>query len=102
MSEEMYKWISWHQATNDYRPVSWPPPPEVLGYWCSGQTAKAFTLVAIVKASSPAQAKKIVTEVWSPGVGEWRFCETRTIADGPPGDRFPPPDWAVKDGRWPW
>jgi len=105
------RWVSWAQHGNaehepDSRPVAWPPPPEVLAFWETGlgggNGADAYcTVVALVRADSDHAAKAVVEAAWAPGVGEWRFNREY---DGPraPGDRFPPPNWSVELGRWPW
>jgi hypothetical protein len=107
MSNAMF-WLSWQQEADpkhglDSRPVKWPPPPEVLGFWESGFAGDGSysTVVALVRAKDMDDAARIVTKAWSPGVGEWRFGHTY---DGtkPPGDRFPPCEWSVKRGTWPW
>ena len=105
------RWISWEQHGDaehepDCRPVAWPPPVEVLAFWESGfgggEGADAYcTVVAIVRAPSEEAAARIINTAWSPGIGEWRF-NREYGKDSPPGDRFPPPGWALKMDRWPW
>ena len=80
-------WISWRQPTEDYRPLTDPPHPQVLGWWCSGHT----TLCAAVEANSEVEARMYVRIAW-PEASEWRFCEEKP-ADFVPGDRFPLSDW---------
>jgi hypothetical protein len=101
-------WLSWNQNADpknglDYRPVAWPPPASVLGFWQTGFAGDESysTVVALVRTTGEARAKRIIERAWNPGVGDWRFCHTY---DGikPPGDRFPPPEWSTKLGRWPW
>lgn len=101
-------WLSWNQEADpkhglDSRPVHWPPPLAVLGFWESGVAMddSYSTVVALVRAPSEAEAKHAVLNAWTPGVGEWRFCHTYD-GDGPPGDRFPPCEWSVKRGTLPW
>lgn len=101
-------WISWNQAADpqhglDSRPVKWPPPEPVLAFWESGYAGDGSytTVVALVRAATEAEAQRVITMAWSPGVGEWRFCREHD-ASKPPGDRFPAPEWSVKLGRWPW
>lgn len=107
------QWISWEQvgksdgdqASVDYRPVKWPPPAQVLAYWCTGYAGNfdemRATVVALVKAKTPGAAKQIVERTWNPGVGDWRFAG-QYKEKGPPGDRFPMPEWSYELGRWPW
>lgn len=101
-------WISWEQRRQpelklDPRPVNWPPPPEVLAFWISGirVDGNVAMVVALMQVTTEEDAKRIITEAWSPGVGEWRFCRTYDPSK-PPGERFPVPDWSAALGRWPW
>lgn len=41
----MLYWISWHQPTEDYRPLTDPPHPQVMGWWCSGYDAYDIALL---------------------------------------------------------
>lgn len=100
-------WLSWNQNKEegkplDSRPVKWPPPDAVLGFWESGFADDYTTVVALVEAPGPAAAQKVIEGAWNPGVGEWRFCNEHDIAK-PIGGRFPGPakkDWNYD--RWPW
>lgn len=104
------RWISWEQHGDaahdpDCRPVTWPPPPEVLAFWETGlgddDAESAYcTVVALVRAPSARSAAALIKKTWPPGIGEWRF--NREYGSDPPGDRFPPPKWSIKMGRWPW
>lgn len=91
-------WISWIQYTDDPRPVNFPPTPDVLGYWITGEDFEGnSTIVALVQADSEDGAKAIVgsdsnwpeAREWN----EWRFCEKKE-KDYIPGDRFPIPAWS--------
>lgn len=103
------RWVSWEQhgeaeRAPDCRPMSWPPPAEVLAFWELAATRGAdtyCTVVALVRAPSEQAAAAIIQGAWSPGIGEWRF-NREYGKDGPPGDRFSPPRWSIKLGRWPW
>lgn len=110
MSTGGLRWISWEQhgdATHDLdgRPSIWPPPAEVLAFWETGfgsnGTDVYCTVVALVRAPNAGVTKAIIKKAWSPGIGKWRFNREYGRAV-PPGDRFPPPLWSVKLGRWPW
>jgi hypothetical protein len=84
-------WISWQEPTGDdgdYRPVSWPLPKSVLGWWCTGEAMDSSyaTLVAWVAAANEKAAKSLIEKHWKPG--PWRFCDERQL-DWTPGDRFP-------------
>lgn len=101
-------WMPWNQMADpkygtDSRPVKWPPPKAVLGFWESGYTADGSysTVVALVSADSEADAKRVISRAWTPGVGEWRFCR-KYSEGGQPGDRFPPCEWSIERGTWPW
>ena len=82
-------WISWYQPTEDYRPLKWPLPKEILGWWCSGLRCSddASTLVAWVEAESNESAEKLIKKYW-PEAKEWRFNDEVEL-DWKPNDRFP-------------
>lgn len=84
-------WMSWYQPGPDERPVTYPPPKPILGWWTSGETEEVFTICAVVEANSEADAWGEVENIdaW-PDRGEKRFCK---IHDGVLGDRFPLSDW---------
>ncbi len=91
-------WISWYQPTQDKRPLTYPPNAAVLGWWCSGQrcdddalTLCAWTLCAVVEATTPLSAKRAINKDW-PEAKEWRFCEP-TEDDFVPSDRFVKEPW---------
>ena len=92
-----YWWVSWYQPTEDYRPLTFPPVPELLGYWCSGSTYEdppRHTLCAAVLGDSEAEAKANINKYW-PEATDWRFCEKCEYEiDGWWSDRFPLPDWS--------
>lgn len=85
------QWISWHQPTDDWGPLSYPPNAAVLGVWCSGYTGDDITgddiaiLCALVIADSEDAAKAAVRVDW-PEACDWRFCNKRP--DTNLGDRF--------------
>ena len=89
----MYQWISWHQPTDDYRPLTYPPNPAILGWWCSGYTDDAATLCALVQAPDEAIAQAAVLKDW-PEAERWRFCEPRETTSL--GDRFKPTEWMIE------
>lgn len=98
-------WLSWYEPTpdGDYRPVVWPLPRGVLGYWCSGITGEdedeaLASVVAWVEAPTMDEAWALVRGCWPSQCRDERFGKEQAEA---PGDRFPPPKWAVADGRWP-
>lgn len=85
-------WISWYQPTGDYRPLTDPPHPQVLGWWCSGfNSNEDATLCAVVEAADEDDAKLYVRVSWPEAVN-WRFCEEKA-ADFVPGRRFPLSGW---------
>lgn len=86
-------WISWHQPTEDWRSINFPPIG-VMGYWCSGYRGEDDVpiLVALVDAESEDDAKAVVLKDW-PEATDWRFVKKRT-QDYRTGDRFPLPDWS--------
>lgn len=87
-------WISWEQPTEDYRPLTYPPNPAILGWWCSGSGEGYFTLCAYVEAENEAAAEEAVLKDW-PEIEHWRFCQGRDHYE--PSDRFPVDDgWAAE------
>lgn len=97
MSETKPKrwWISWHQPTEDYRPLRYPPHNPVMGWWCSGCDENDIaTLCAVVLADDEDEARANIIAEW-PEAERWRFCEEK-----PDGwvlsDRFPVKDWMVE------
>ena len=106
MAAEELRWVSWEQRGDEAHPATWPPPPEVLAFWLTGsgggEGAAAYcTVVALVRAPSERAATAPIRKAWMPGIRAWRFNRAYGIRE-PPGDRFPPPSWAIKLGRWPW
>lgn len=89
----MYQWISWHQPGGDYRPLTYPPNSEILGWWCSGHAGKSATLCALVRADDESEARALVLKDW-PEAERWRFCEPRDNTNV--GDRFKPSDWMIE------
>lgn len=90
----MYQWISWHQPTEDYRPLTYPPTEAVKGWWCSGYDGDGVaTLCALVQSETEGEAQTIVKREW-PEAERWRFCEARENTDL--GDRFQPTGWMVE------
>lgn len=88
----MRYWISWHQPTEDHRPLTDPPQPNVLGWWCSGYDAdETAILCAVVVAASEGQAHAAIKVSW-PEAERWRFCES-CADDWRPRDRFPLKPW---------
>lgn len=91
-------WISWTQYTDDFRPVTYPPSPEVVGWWNSGEDEQGNAiLVALVESDSKENAKAIIcSEKNWPEAGEideWRFFEEKK-SNWIPGERFPIPAWS--------
>ncbi len=81
-------WISWHQPTDDFRPLTDPPVEPVLGWWCSGYDSEDVPILcAAVSGRNEQQAKRNVRKSW-PEADQWRFCEEKA-KDWRPGDRFP-------------
>ena len=95
----MRYWVSWVESEEDYRPITWPPPSAVKGYWCSGYDADEAPIVcAVIDAENEEQLREILEKDWRPVEGDLRFVNEKAD-DFKPGDRFPIPGWA-KD-RWP-
>jgi len=99
-------WISWEQdlgksTSGTTWPASWPPPSTVLAYWEAAREEDIVHLIALVRGTSAGAAWISIAQAWSPGVRDARFCREYP-SDGPPRERFPPPDWSIALGRWPW
>jgi hypothetical protein len=88
-------WLSWIQPTEDYRPKTYPPNKDVLGWWCSGYDSEDNAILcACVAAKTETKAKSVIKKDW-PEAKQWRFCDPQT-ADFRPGDRFPIAGWMTE------
>jgi hypothetical protein len=87
-------WLSWEQPTEDYRPLTYPPNKQILGWWCSGSGEDYWTICAYIEAEGDNDARAAVLKDWPEAFdrgAEWRiFQECDKYA---PSDRFPPGDW---------
>ena len=72
--------INREECGDDYRPVKWPIK---YPYWCTGESAKFFELVAY------ADNVKQIRELWP----EAHFVEYRHVNEIEFSDRFPKPEW---------
>ena len=85
-------WISWIQPGDDYRPLTFPPNEQILGWWCSGYDADDnATLCAVVSAANDEDAQDAVRTDW-PEAEQWRFISQREEGFMP-GDRFVLEPW---------
>lgn len=88
----MRYWLSWPQPTEDFRPLTDPPDPAVLGWWCSGfDSDDRAILCALVQANTLDAAKGAVRRSWPEAPGKrqaWRI-EDEKHPTWMPGDRFP-------------
>jgi hypothetical protein len=85
-------WISWHQPTADHRPLTYPPHPQVLGWWKSGYDSDDVAqLCGWIEAESEDMAKTYIRISW-PEAERWRFAE-QVADDWRPTDRFPLASW---------
>ena len=81
-------WVSWWQPTEDYRPLTWPLPEYIYGYWCTGEDAQGrFSLVAWVECDAELKVPELIRKHW-PEAEDWRFC-SEVDMDWAPNDRFP-------------
>lgn len=89
-------WVSFlFQGGEDFRPLTNPPNPSVLGWWCSGEDEHGNpTICVAVDAVTEIAAKRAVCIEW-PEANDWRFCEEKPRGWAP-SDRFPLTDW-MKD-----
>lgn len=87
-------WVSWYQPTLDFRPLSFPPNNNILGWWKTGEnTSNESTLVAIVTSISSDDVREIVHIDW-PEVTNWRFIEKKSTLLL--NDRFPLTNWMIE------
>ncbi len=85
-------WLSWHQPSEDIRPLHFPPLEGILGWWRSGENATGeATLCALVRSTDEDGAKRAVLKDW-PEAERWRFCNA-VEDDYVPSERFPLSDW---------
>jgi hypothetical protein len=96
-------WLSWHQPTNDSRPLTYPPNQSVLGWWESGLSYEVNddgdevvmpVLCAIVDAIDEQGAKASVLIDWPEAEG-WRFV-VPLRGEWSLSDRFPLADWMIE------
>lgn len=93
-------WLSWVQPTEDFRPLSFPPNKDVLGWWCSGYSSDEHAILcAAVQAVDEDAAWEAIMKDW-PDMGEVRFCGSKD-SEWLPSDRFPlrtrnGDDWMAK------
>ena len=81
-------WISWYQPTQDYRPLTDPPHPQVLGWWRSGYREKTPILCALVEAQDESAARTCLEISWpESATAKWRFAD-EVPRDWMPSDRF--------------
>lgn len=83
-------WVSWHQLSNDHRPLTEPPGTEVAAWWCSGSDDVSSIMWAIVHAQTESCAQAAICKNWDSNgkeIGDWRFVQERKN-DWLPGDRF--------------
>ena len=89
-------WLSWWQPTKDYRPLTFPPNEQILGWWCSAEEGEyettAFAICSVVMGTDEDDAKNAVLIDW-PEADRWRFIEKMEKKDKL-SDRFPiTEDW---------
>ena len=86
-------WISWYQPTKDFRPMSYPPNKNILGWWKTGENDYGESiLVAMVNVTSIDDIPLLVNKDWPEAIN-WRFMEERFSLDL--SDRFPLKDWMI-------
>ncbi|WP_354734543.1 hypothetical protein [Acinetobacter nosocomialis] len=101
MAHKFY-WCSWYQPdTEDYRPMTFPPNEQIIGWWCSGYAMDdngdftVSTLCAWVKAESEEDVLKAVNKDWPEitSMDQFRFCEEQEKVVS--NERFPiePYEW---------
>ena len=86
-------WVSWYQPTQDFRPLSFPPNKNILGWWKTGENDYGESiLVAMVNVKSIDDIPLLVNKDWPEAIN-WRFKEERFSLDL--SDRFPLNDWMI-------
>lgn len=90
--------MSWVSNTVDYRPLTYPPRKEILGWWCTGYNEDDMpTIVALVQCNDLNDVAEIIYSEWPESrqfVEQfgWRFADLH-VDDFVPGDRFVLTDW---------
>ena len=58
-------WIRFHfSGSDDYRPIHFPPTPEVLGYWCTAYADNASVICAVVEVDNLSEIDRIINDLW--------------------------------------
>ncbi len=91
----MRYWVSWHQPTDDYRPLQDPPNAAILGWWCSGYDSNDVPILcALIEAGSERIGKAAIEKDW-PEAQRYRFFN-EVGQDFLLSDRFPMSAWMKK------
>lgn len=80
-------WVRFYlSGTDDYRPIHFPPLPEVLGWWCTAYADDANAICAVVEAESVSHVESILNDKWIGSPSEQlRIC----FVDEKPSDWTP-------------
>ena len=69
-----YYWVSWYSKEGDYRPLTYPPNKQILGWWVSGEGSDGISLVALVAAENVHDANQALIKEWPEcELNVWRF-----------------------------
>lgn len=101
-------WVSWHQPTEDERPLTFPPNPAILGWWRSRYSCQherdlpvVPILCALVEAENEDAVQVAVLHEWPEAeTAIWRLFNEVAANWLPSVDRFPPSDWMLKRMEW--
>ena len=87
-------WASFVSAEDDYRPLTSPPNPAIIGWWCSGyDAADNATLCLWIRADDEESVAEVIRKDWPEFDGAFRIGPDQMGNEASPGDRFPLSDW---------
>jgi hypothetical protein len=92
-------WASWCCYDDDYRPLTYPPNKEILGWWVTDKTPSDLfgpdrvTICGLIQAPTEAHAREAIQT-------DWPDADTRFVVEKEPyefeeSDQFPLSDWMV-------
>ena len=82
-------WVRFHEPSEDFRPLTDPPSPPVISWWCTGTDANSQAIIcAVVDAHSVNDAKSVIRSAWTPS--EIEEPDEKPAGWMPDPGRFPP------------
>lgn len=92
-------WCSWREVTKDYRPITFPPNDNVLGWWMTGEECgppdfvrQAVNICAFILGKDEDDVRASIKKDWPEFDGEFRFIDQYKLGSLP-GNRFLMDDW---------